>query len=197
MATSDNEGVFNVDLVTRVIKPTGNAGKMVLIQGDHLSQNLTFYIKNREIDGKDVTGDTVTATVHFKNGKSKGYSVLTVSKEEGDGKTGAYFVWSVPSAATENPKDKLSFHIKLRETKTENEIESVTWEWNSDTYENIDIKPSYDFQSKLTSGQQLQIQAQLTELIKKEFQNMFAIENWTYVTADGQTVTKQVIVPKE
>lgn len=190
----DTDARFVINPATRTIT-NKTEGKVVLIQGDHNSEEFTFEVP-RYVEGHDMAQSTV-AQVHYDNGDSKGrYDSREVRVCEDD-ESKVSFTWLISCNATRNA-GKLSFLVKFRCY----EGGEVVYEWNTDAFEGFTVKPGKNYDEEVAEQGADAIEQMRTELaqqvedeVDEEFEKRIKTETWTFTLADGSTVDKLVFVP--
>ena len=204
-AVYDTGSRFAINPATRTISNNSD-GKVVLVQYDHNSEEITFEIP-RYVDGHDMALSTV-AQVHYDNGGSKGrYDADDLKVSDGNEEK-VTFTWLVSQNATMN-HGKLSFIVKFRCY----DGDKVVYEWNTAMYEGINVKEgkNYDGEVVIESADAIEalrieltstLDTAMSELndkveqsVSSEFDERTRTEVWKFVLDDGTTVDKLVFVP--
>lgn len=185
----DTDARFTINPITRAIR-NQTEGKVILMQGDHDSEVLTFECP-RFIEGHDMAQST-QAQVHFDNEGNRDRYTAKDLAVFGNDESKVCFSWRISRNAT-GKAGKLSFLVKFR-CYSGSDIE---YEWNSDSYE-LTIKEGKDYDaSEIVKDTDAiaKLRAELMDEIVRTFDSRLKVEEWTFSLDSGEKLVKEVWVP--
>lgn len=191
---NDSDKHFSIDPATREI--VNESGKIVLVHGDHKSEQFTFTIP-RYVDGHDMSQCNMVQ-VHYTNTEAGTGAVnedvyetvdLGVSKESEDAVT---FSWLITRNATQYV-GSLSFSISYNCVADNGDIE---YSWNTVDYTEISIKTRRNnSESVVTTYPDVlaKWRADTFQMVQDQIDEV--VDGTAYVHRSGDTMTGNLDIP--
>lgn len=197
----DTDKHFSIDPVTREI--VNESGKIVLVQGDHKSEQFTFSIP-RYVDGHDMSLCNMVQ-VHYTNTDSETKSVnedvhetsdLRINPDSEDGKETVIFSWLITANATQYV-GSLAFSISYNCVAENGDIE---YSWNTVDYTEISIKSRHNnSESVITTYPDVlaKWRADTFQMVQDQIDDAVNGEAYVHKTGDTMTGPLSVVNPTE
>lgn len=194
----DSDKHFSIDPVTREI--VNESGKLVLVQGDHKSEQFTFSIP-RYVDGHDMSQCNMVQ-VHYTNTDSETKAVNEDVHETSDlrispdGEDTVIFSWLITANATQYV-GSLVFSISYNCVSENGEIE---YSWNTVDYTEISIKPRHNnSESVVTTYPDVlaKWRADTFQMVQDQIDEIVDGTAYVHKTGDTMTGPLSVVNPTE
>lgn len=191
---NDSDKHFSIVPETREIK--NESGKIVLVQGDHKSEQFTFTIP-RHVDGHDMSQCNMVQ-VHYTNIEKETGATNEDVYETGDlrvdpdNENAVIFSWLITGNATQYV-GLLSFSISYNCVSENGDIE---YSWNTIEYEEISIKSRRNnSESVITTYPDVlaKWRAETFQMVQDQIDE--TVDGTAYVHRSGDTMTGSLSVP--
>lgn len=194
----DTDKHFSIDPVTREI--VNESGKIVLVQGDHKSEQFTFSIP-RYVDGHDMSQCNMVQ-VHYTNTDKETGAVNEDVHEtndlrvDPDSEDAVIFSWLITANATQYV-GSLAFSISYNCVSENGDIE---YSWNTVDYTEISIKSRHNnSESVVTTYPDVlaKWRAETFQMVQDQIDDAIDGSAYVHKTGDSMTGPLSVVNPTE
>ena len=134
---SDDDAYFSIDPIRRVIRNTSTT-RVKVMQYDHNSERITFEIKDRYVDGHDMSKCDVVE-IHYANGSNRGRYIVDDLRVSAEDENKVIFSWLISRNATQKAVP-IAFHVTFKC----NSGEETEYEWSTDPHKGIKVHEVID-----------------------------------------------------